>query len=103
MKDYKVDFGNINWKLPFEGVRHKYLDQDGLRLRLVEYSKEMLPHWCEKGHYGYIISGQMEIEFKNKKEMYNSGDGVFLPPGAEYKHKAKVISEKVLVFFVENL
>jgi quercetin dioxygenase-like cupin family protein len=102
LKNYKADFGSIEWEIPFEGVRHKYLDQDGQRLRLVEYSKEMPPHWCEKGHYGYVISGQMEIEFDYKKEIYKSGDGVILPAGAEYRHKAKVISDKVLVFFVER-
>jgi len=103
MKQFKADFEQVEWEFPFEGVRHKYLDQNGIRLRLVEYSKEMPPHWCEKGHYGYVISGQMEIEFNNRKEIYNSGDGVYLPAGAEYQHRAKIISDKVLVFFVERL
>ena len=103
MKNYKADFSEIKWETPFDGVRHKYLDQDGIRLRLVEYSKEMPPHWCEKGHYGYVISGQMEIEFNDRKELYNSGDGVYLPAGAAYQHKAKIISDKALVFFIENL
>jgi hypothetical protein len=64
---YKADFDKLEWESPIVGVRHKYIDQNDLRIRLVEYSKEMPPHWCEKGHYGYLIEGQMEIEYKNSK------------------------------------
>ena len=73
-----------------------------MRIRLVEYSKEMPPHWCEQGHYGYLIEGQMEIEYENAKIIYNPGDGIFIPDGSVHKHRGRVISEKVLVFFVEN-
>jgi len=47
---YKINFDPIEWETPIAGVRHKYIDHDGQRIRLVEYSKEMHPHWCEKGH-----------------------------------------------------
>ncbi len=100
---YKVDFGKLEWESPLEGVRHKYIDQGNLRLRLVEYSKEMPLHWCEKGHYGYLIEGQMEIEYENEKIIYNPGDGIFIPDGPEHKHKGKVLSEKALVFFMEKV
>ena len=67
---YKADFDKLEWESPIEGVRHKYIDQNNLRVRLVEYSKEMPPHWCEKGHYGYLIEGQMEIEYENSRIVY---------------------------------
>jgi quercetin dioxygenase-like cupin family protein len=100
---YKVDFGKLKWESPFEGVRHKYINQDDLRLRLVEYTKDMPPHWCEKGHYGYLIEGQMEIEYENEKIIYNPGDGIFIPDGPKHKHKGKVLSKKALVFFMEKV
>ncbi len=100
---YKVDFGKLKWESPLEGVRHKYIDQGDLRLRLVEYSTEVPPHWCEKGHYGYLIEGQMEIEYENEKIIYNPGDGIFIPDGPGHKHKGKVLSKKALVFFVEKV
>lgn len=100
---YKVDFGKLKWEFPLEGVRHKYIDQGDFRLRLVEYSTEVLPHWCEKGHYGYLIEGQMEIEYENEKIIYNPGDGIFIHDGPGHKHKGKVLSEKALVFFVEKV
>lgn len=84
------------------GVRHKYLDQNGTRFRLVEYSREMPEHWCEKEHYGYLIDGEVEIAFANGKETYSAGDGIILPGGPEHRHKARLISDKALVFFVEK-
>ncbi len=40
---YKAEFEKLEWESPIEGVRHKYIEQDNLRMRLVEYSKEMPP------------------------------------------------------------
>ena len=100
---YKADFDKLEWDSPILGVRHKYIDQNNVRIRLAEYSKEMPPHWCEKGHYGYLIEGQMEIEYKNSKMIYKSGDGIFIPDGPDHKHRARVLSGKVLVFFIEKV
>ena len=100
---YKVDFDKLEWKSPIKGVRHKYIDQNNLRIRLVEYSKEMPLHWCEKGHYGYLIEGQMEIEYENSKIIYKPGDGIFIPDGPDHKHRGRQLSEKVLVFFIEKV
>ena len=44
------------------------------QLRLIEYTKEMLPHRCEKGHIGYLLEGQFEIEYENEKSIYKPGD-----------------------------
>jgi quercetin dioxygenase-like cupin family protein len=100
---YKADFDTLEWESPIEGVRHKYIDQNNVRMRLVEYSKEMPPHWCEKGHYGYLIEGQMELEYESSKIIYKSGDGIFIPDGPDHKHRGRLISEKVLVFFIEKV
>ena len=62
----------------------------------------MPQHWSKKGHYGYIIEGELEIEFANEKIIYKKGDGVFIPDGAEHKHWGRAITETVQVIFVEN-
>jgi quercetin dioxygenase-like cupin family protein len=100
---YKVEFDNLEWESPIQGVRHKYVDQNNVRLRLVEYSKEMPLHLCEKGHYGYLIDGQLEIEYENGKIVYKSGDGIFIPDGSDHRHRGKALTEKVLVFFIEKV
>lgn len=63
----------------------------------------MPPHWCEKGHYGIILEGTFQIEYSNRSETYNKGDGVFIPDGKEHKHRAQVIVGNVLALFVEEV
>lgn len=100
---YKAEFDKLKWESPIEGVRHKYIDQNDLRMRLVEYTKEMPVHWCEKGHYGYLIDGQMEIEYEDAKIIYKPGDGIFIPGGFEHRHRGKALTERVLIFFMEKV
>ena len=103
MLQYKVNFNDLHWEEPFEGVKCKIFKHGDKLLRLVVYSKEMPLHWCEKGHYGYILDGKFEIEYKNEKIVYQTGDGVFIPDGKEHKHRAKVLSEFVKAIFIENV
>lgn len=100
---YKINFNDINWESPFNGIKHKYLDQENIRIRLVEYSKMMPPHWCEKAHYGYVLDGIMDIEYDKEVIRYMKGDGIFIPAGKEHQHKAVAITENVKVFFIEIL
>ncbi len=100
--NYQIDFSSIPWESPVKGVRHRVVRQGDKQLRLVEYTRDMEPHWCEKGHIGYVLEGQLEITFENEKLIYNPGDGVFIPSGAEHKHSGRVLSEVVRVVFVEE-
>ncbi len=98
---YRIDFKKLEWESPFAGVRHKCLDQQNIRVRLVEYDQSMPPHWCEKAHYGYVLEGVFEIEFDNETIRYKEGDGLFLPPGREHRHKGRSVTEKTRIFFIE--
>lgn len=100
---YRIDFDLLNKEIPFPGIKHKFLDQQGFRIRMVEYSNSMEPHWCERGHYGFILEGIMDIEFSGEVVRFKKGDGVFIPDGSEYKHKAIIVSESVKAFFIERL
>ena len=103
MSQYKVIFENLNWDIPSEGVKNKIFRQGNKQLRLVVFSKDMEPHWCETGHYGYVLEGQMEIEYEAEKVLYQTGDGIFIPPGFEHRHRAKVLTDFIKVIFVEDL
>ena len=103
MGQYKVDFGSLAWETPMEGLRFKVNKQGGRQLRLVEYTRDMPPHWCEKGHIGYVLEGQFEIKFEGEVAIFNPGDGIFIPSGAEHKHMGRVLSDMVRVVFVEDL
>ena len=104
MERYRVDFESIPWETPATGVRSKAYEQDTKRLRLVEFSKEFVElDWCVNGHIGLILEGQMEIDFDGKVLVVNPGDGVFIPPGEEHKHKARVLTDRVKAILIENV
>ena len=103
MSLYKVKFDELSWESPMEGLRFKAFVHEGRRLRLVEYTKAMPPHWCDKGHIGMILEGRFEIAYKNSVEVYGPGDGVFIPSGQEHQHMGKVLSDVVKVIFVEDV
>lgn len=48
----------------------KTLEFDGLRIRMVEYSKNYkADHWCEKGHIIYCLEGEMDTELSDGRIM----------------------------------
>ena len=102
MKDYRIDFGSLPWESVMDGVRQKIVTHSRKRVRLVEYSKSMPPHWCGKGHYGYILKGRFEIEFQDRTRVFEEGDGVFIPDGEEHRHRARVLSNTVRAIFMED-
>jgi len=102
MIDYKIDFARIPWVPAIPGIRHKAVTHGSNKLRLVEYTEEMEPHWCDRGHLGCILEGRIEIGFAGATLEYGQGDGVFIPSGPDHRHKARVISGPVLAIFVEE-
>jgi len=72
-------------------------------LRLVEYATDMQPHWCEKGHIGYLLEGTLEIRFESGALVFNAGDGIFIPAGKDHRHTARPVSDLVRAVFVEDL
>ena len=102
MIEYRVDFDRLEWISPIPGVRQRIYGDGNRRVRLVEYTGEMEPHWCSKGHLGYILEGRFEIEFDGGKEVFEAGDGVFIPDGERHRHRARALSPSVLAIFVED-
>lgn len=101
-RKYQVDFDAIAWESPIAGVRHKIYRVEARILRLVEYSRDMLPHWCAKGHIGHIIEGRLSIEFKTGTEHFGPGDALFIPAGAEHAHRALPTTPLVTALLVEE-
>ena len=103
MKQHKINFESMEWESPTDGVRFKAYQKGGRKLRLVEFSKEFVePDWCTKGHIGYILEGQMEIDFDGNNEVFGPGNGVFIPAGQDNKHKGRVITDKVKAILIEE-
>jgi len=93
----------MTWESPIVGVRFKVYEQDGWKLRLVEFIKESVESdWCTKGHIGYILEGRMEVDFDGEIIVFGPGDGVFIPAGKEHKHKGRVLTDKVKAVLIED-
>lgn len=104
MDQYKVDFESLPWEQPAAGVRFKACVRNGQRLRLAEFTREFVEaDWCAKGHIGYILEGEMEIDFHGRVVKFRAGDGLFIPAGPEYGHKARVLTESATVILVESV
>ena len=104
MEQYNINFNSLQWESPLPGVRFKAYKNKNKLLRFVEYSSEFIePEWCTKSHTGYVIEGEFEINFDGTKVKYTKGDGIFIPGGEEHRHKANILSNKVIVFLSEDI
>ena len=93
MTTYRIDFESLSWETVAPGLRAKIHEFDGKRLRIAEFSSEFMElDWCHRGHIGYVLEGQLQIDFNGRQVVFGPGDGVFIPAGEEHKHKAKVLS-----------
>lgn len=105
MKNYLIDFKNIDWENPARGVRYKAYVKGNQRVRLVEFTEEFIEDdWCTKGHIGYILEGSISIDFNGRLFIFRVGDGFFIPEGEESKHKGKISKgEKALIILFEKV
>ncbi len=103
MKTYRVPFDNLPWQTSAAGVRFKVHVDGARQLRLVEFTPELVhPEWCVTGHVGYVVDGELTIEFDDRVERYGAGDGVIIPAGLSDRHRPEALSERVRLVFVED-
>jgi quercetin dioxygenase-like cupin family protein len=101
---YKVIFDALEWQSSMLGVRYKVFKNGTKQLRLVEFTSEFVePDWCEKGHIGFVIQGELEIDFHGRLVRYSKGSGIFIPSGSANGHKGRSITPTVLLFLVEDI
>ena len=99
----KVNFDSLPWQTPLPGARFKAFQQGNTLLRLVEFSKGFMePDWCAKGHVGYVLEGEVDIDFDGKTVRFSAGDGLMIPKGKKDRHKAIVVTDIVRVILVEE-
>jgi quercetin dioxygenase-like cupin family protein len=104
MPKCKVDFDALQWESPVPGARYKAYRQGNHRLRLVEFAYGFVePDWCINGHIGYVLDGEMAVDFGGDVVHFSAGDGVFIPPGVENRHRAYVSSDVVMLILVEEV
>ena len=104
MERYLVDFESMPWETSAAGVRFKAHEQNGKRLRLVEFTREFVElDWCANGHIGLILEGQIEVDFDGEIIIFSAGEGVFIPSGENHKHKGRALTDIVRLVLVEDM
>ncbi len=104
MSDPLINFEDMDWERPAPGVRQKVHTVGDRRIRLVEFSEGFVElDWCTRGHVGYVLEGNMSVDFDGKIIDFKAGDGINIPKGAENRHKAKIAMGKraLLLLFEE--
>lgn len=103
MENYVIDFESLPWVEPAPGVRFKVFVQGQKKIRIVEFTEEFVePDWCLNGHIGYVIEGEMEVEFEGAVRKYKAGDGLFIPKGDKHKHRHYSTVKATTLFMVED-
>jgi hypothetical protein len=99
----RIAFEEMPWETSPSGVRFKVRRLGGQQLRLLEFSRDLNhPHWCTTGHVGYVVDGDMEVEFgSGAVVVYRTGDGVAIQAGEADKHRPRALTEHVRLIFVE--
>jgi len=82
-----VPFEAEQWLDEAPGVRALIREVEGGRWAIVEYAPGAgRPEWCEVGHVGYVVSGEIEYEFESGGSITaRTGEGFVLPGGDNHR------------------
>jgi quercetin dioxygenase-like cupin family protein len=102
--DYRIDFSGVDWEPALAGTaRLKRVLRGGKVFRLVEMTPASLhPEWCEVGHTGMIVEGDIEIDFDGDKTIFHAGDALCIPAGTNDRHRPRALSDSAVMFLIED-
>lgn len=99
----KLDqFDGQSWQQISEHAQQKIIDNGEKRVRLLKLAPGFQEQdWCHRGHTGYIIDGQLTLEFENDQVTYQPGDVLLVSVGQP--HKASTNSQPAILFLVDDI
>ncbi len=77
-----VPFRDITWAEDAPGIMACEAEVEGVRWAIVEYEEgASREEWCEDGHRGLVIHGEIRYEFDDDREPLSAAEGeaFFLP------------------------
>ena len=92
-----IPFQTIDWntidKVEYQGetgvAYWQTIQLDGLRIRLVEYTKGYLAdHWCQKGHIVYCLEGAFVTELSTSEQFNLSKGGTYVVSDELSSHRS---------------
>ena len=104
MNNNKIIFKNLPWTTLTTGAQQKECTQANMKMRLIQFTDTFVePDWCTKGHLGYVVKGEMGINFNGKIIRYQQGNGLSILTGEERKHKVVIEPGKSVELIVFEL
>jgi quercetin dioxygenase-like cupin family protein len=101
---FRIDFDGLEWQSTLPGARFKVHREGSRQIRLVEFTAEFVePDWCEKGHVGVVLDGDLEIDFRGRVIPFPRGSGIFIPAGPAGAHKARSTTPVARLVLVEDV
>ena len=49
-------------------------------------------NWCEEGHVGYMLEGELETNINGTIVRLSVGDGMIIPGEKKNRHKSKAVN-----------
>jgi hypothetical protein len=85
------------------------VEDDGLRCTSPHTNGSILTQSRAEGNpktsivRGFSDACVVALEFSDRTVRLQARDGVFIPQGEEHRHRLRVLSERMVVFLVEEL
>jgi len=109
-EENKIPFQTVDWsKIP--RTKHKgetgtswwqTTEFQGLRIRIVEYSKGYkADHWCKKGHIVHCLEGTFVSELEDGKEFIISAGNTYVVSNGMSSHRS-VAKEGVRLMIIDG-
>lgn len=104
MSPFKINFEDMDWEQVRPDVRQKLYRDGSRQVRLVDFdTSDGAEHWCETGHIGYVLSGSLSISFNGEVVSFTAGDGLFIPSGADTRHRSVAIAAGTRLLMIEDV
>ncbi len=100
-----LPFGEMVWTDDAPGIRAREAEVEGARWAIVEYEESASrDDWCEEGHRGYVVSGEIEYEFDDDRVPLRAteGEAFLLPPAplGNGAHRGRNVAPKATRLFL---
>lgn len=94
----------MDWESPGPCVRQKLHTVADRQLRVVEFLKDLKhPEWCRKGHVGFVLEGELRLEFESGVLEIGPGDGFIIPDGDAEGHRPVPLTDRVVAVLSEKV
>ena len=104
----RLPFDELSWTDDAPGIRAREAEVAGARWATVEYAEGVgREEWCEVGHSGYVLRGEIEYEFDDGSAPLRAkeGEGFLLPPAplGRGAHRGRnLASGPTLLFIIDD-